>query len=153
MGLATLIFVSLASIADDPANDDNVTNEADSKQQISTSELISRVKQQFARTKARGTIWLRTQKMMDELNAVSMLPDDADAKQQLRVLAQRIEHDCKLIDNQTALERARYLLTTLRASSANSMSLDAVRSMIKAADGEAALLLVEDLVAQLNAAK
>ena len=99
---------------------------------------------QFSALKKRGTVWLRTQAAMDKLFA-----SQADGnKEAAEKLATDILRDCRLINNQIALERSRYLLATLKLSEANQASLDAIGAMITAADGEAAL--AEDMAEELT---
>ena len=101
---------------------------------------------QFSALKKRGTVWLRTQAAMDKLFA-----SQADGnKEAAEKLATDILRDCRLINNQIALERSRYLLATLKLSEANQASLDAIGAMITAADGEAALALAKDMAEELT---
>ncbi|MEM7466795.1 MAG: hypothetical protein AAF387_07920 [Pseudomonadota bacterium] len=90
-----------------------------------------------------GTVWLRTEKMHSAL--ASAAKKHADANDQAN-LAKQVLSDCSMIKNQQELERARYLLTTINKSSENQEQRNAVRAMLLAADGEAALALVLDLI-------
>ena len=99
--------------------------------------IVALAKRQFSALKRRGTVWLRTQKAMDKLLAI----EDSGNKVVAQKLAMDILQDSRLIANQIALERARYLLATLESGGAEQASLDAIRTMVTAADGEAALAL------------
>lgn len=100
----------------------------------------------FERTKARGTVWLRTQGLVNELNALMDMPHSAEKPAKVIALSDTIVEHCGLIQNQHALERARYLLTTIETGQFEEASVEAVRDMLIAADGPAALRLIEDLI-------
>ncbi len=144
--LITLLIVyciSLASYADD-ISDDGAAKALTGEQ--STNAIIDLAVKRFTATKARGTVWLRTQKSMDELTALMAQETGRKNGTRALALANSIIGDCDLIDNQIALEQARYLLSTLDKDTVDESLRDAVLSMLSAADGEGALLLVTDLV-------
>lgn len=107
--------------------------------QANEVEIISHALSTFELLKRRGTVWLRTQAWVDELERLSSVNESANSKD----LARRILQDCHQIDNQLNLERARYLLATLETTPHAESDLDGIRAMLVVADGQAALRLAE----------
>ena len=147
IGIVFLYFYSFACCADD-ISDDNAPQAMTGE--LSISEIIDRTEKRFADTKATGTVWLRTQQRMNELSSLAKSSNGEDHKARVLELADQIGSDCDLIDNQIALERARYLLSTLDKEALDQDSRKAVLSMLQAADGQGALLLVQGLVARFG---
>ena len=147
IGIVFLYSYSLACCADDISDDSAPQMMVG---ELNIEEIIERTEKRFAATKARGTVWLRTQQLMNELSGLAKLSNGKGGKARALALAKRIAGDCDLIDNQIALERARYLLSTLDKEAVDQDSRGAVLGMLQAADGEAALLLVQDLVKRIG---
>ena len=145
--LLMVYCICFASYADD-ISDDGAAKALNLEQ--STNTIFDLTVKRFTAIKARGTVWLRTQKLMDELTALIAQPHGQKSSARVLELANSINRDCDLIDNQIALEQARYLLSTLDKDAIDESSREAVLSMLSAADGEGALLLVRDLVGELG---
>ena len=107
----------------------------------------------FAQAKSNGTVWLPTQRLYDELDNIrassTKKPKNPKVSRELKSLSDTILKHCELIENQHALERARYLLATLK--DADEDSVRAIRDMLLAADGQGALRLVEGLLREAAA--
>ena len=138
--LALLILFSVECCwSDDLDSGDSSTDNA-SNAQVS-KDIILAAKRQFETLKKRGTVWLKTQQAMDQLVVFEERGSFAEAQK----IAEKIAHDCRIIDNQQALEQARYLLATLEQSGFDDDDLYAIRAQLMAADGEAALAVANSL--------
>lgn len=121
--------------------DSGVENPSNTTNLQSYRDTIRAAKGQFEAIKKRGTVWLKTQQAMHQL---TLLEGRGQVEAALKI-AQQIIHDCHLIDNQLALEQARYLLTTLEEKGVDEDALNAIRIQLIAADGEASLALANAL--------
>ena len=129
---------------------ENVTADKDAAASIErlAAQRADEAARCFAQAKSNGTVWLPTQRLYDELDNIRALstkkPVDPKVSQKLKSLSDTILEHCELIENQHALERARYLLATLK--NADEDLVRAIRDMLLAADGQGALMLLEGLL-------